>query len=302
MAMVHLRILCPAGEADAVLSELAGRPGALAVTRLPVTSDEDSALVLADLARESVNAALNDLRGRGLLADAMVALEPVETSIGRRTVHAEEHAPGEGDDALIWDELTARTGGESSLTGVYLAFMALACLLGGIGVVTDSPITIVGAMVVGPEFSTLAGIAVGVVRGRWRFARRSAVALVVGFAFGIAVTVALALLARGTGLLHPGDLAGNEVDFIYHPGWYSFITAVIAGCAGTLSLASARTAGLIGVFISVTTIPAAANAGVALALGDRHECTQSLLQLLINIVGILVAGVLTLRVRAHFKH
>ena len=302
MAMVHLRILCPSGEADAVLAELAGRPGALAVTRLPVTSDEHSALVLADLARESVNVALSDLRGRGLLADAMVALEPIETAIGPRTAHAEDQAPGEGDDALIWDELTARTGGESSLTGVYLAFMALACLLGGIGVVTDSPITIVGAMVVGPEFSTLAGIAVGVVRGRWRFARRSAVALVAGFAFAIAVTVALALVARATGLLHPGDLAGKEVDFIYHPGWYSFITAAIAGCAGMLSLASARSAGLIGVFISVTTIPAAANAAVALALGNRHECTQSLLQLLLNVVGILVAGIVTLRIRAHFKH
>ena len=46
--------------------------------------------------------------------------------------------PGEGADALIWDELASRTGEDSMLTCTFVAFMVLATLLAAIGVVTDS--------------------------------------------------------------------------------------------------------------------------------------------------------------------
>jgi hypothetical protein len=42
---------------------------------------------------------------------------------------------------------------------------------------------------------------------------------------------------------------------------------LIAGAAGVLSLTSAKTGGLSGVFISVTTIPAAGNVALGLAFG-----------------------------------
>ena len=47
--------------------------------------------------------------------------------------------------------------------------------------------------------------------------------------------------------------------------------------------------------ISVTTIPAAANIGVAAALGNWADWRGAMAQLSINLVGIVVAGVLTLR-------
>jgi hypothetical protein len=49
-----------------------------------------------------------------------------------------------------------------------------------------------------------------------------------------------------------------------------------------------------GVLISVTTIPAAANAAVALAYWVPDEAVGSAIQLLINLSAIVVAGILTL--------
>lgn len=57
--------------------------------------------------------------------------------------------------------------------------LTIACLLGAVGVVTDSPVTVVGAMVLGPEYGPLAALAVAVVRRRRRLAREAATALVV---------------------------------------------------------------------------------------------------------------------------
>jgi uncharacterized membrane protein len=69
---------------------------------------------------------------------------------------------------------------------------------------------------------------------------------------------------------------------------------MLAGAAGVLSLTSARLGGLSGVFISVTTIPAAGNMALAIAFGLGDTVLGSLAQLLINLSGMAVAGWLTL--------
>ena len=64
-----------------------------------------------------------------------------------------------------------------------------------------------------------------------------------------------------------------------------------------LSLTSAKSGALVGVLISVTTIPAAANIGVAAALGNWGTGAARWLQLSINLVAIVLAGVTTLFVQ-----
>ncbi len=297
MTMLHLRVVCPQAMTDRVVEALGGHTGVIAIRRGGETSHGYE--VTADLARESADAVLASLHDLDVADSGMITMEPLDTALGRLVRDAEKDAPGEGADALIWDELASRTGADSTLTGVFVAFMVLATLLASIGVVTDSPVTVVGAMVVGPEFGPLAGLAVGMVRRRADIARQAAVALLVGFPAAIVITSSLSLLARAVGLIHPGDIAGahRNTEFIYHPGWFSLITALVAGTAGMLSLTSSRSAALVGVFISVTTIPAAGNAAVGGVLGHWDETWQSLAQLGINLVGITFAGVVTLLVR-----
>jgi uncharacterized hydrophobic protein (TIGR00271 family) len=116
---------------------------------------------------------------------------------------------------------------------------------------------------------------------------------------GIAAALVLSLLVRAVGLT-PHDFVANVhplTDFISSPDWFSLIVAVIAGCAGMLSLTSAKSGALIGVLVSVTTIPAAANIAVAAAYGEWSEFRGACLQLAVNLTGILVSGVATLYVQ-----
>jgi len=85
--------------------------------------------------------------------------------------------------------------------------MVLACLLAAIGVATNSPITIVGAMVVGPEFGPLAAIAVGLRLRRAETVRQGIVAILAGFTVAIAVTAAVGVVWRATGLVDAESLA-----------------------------------------------------------------------------------------------
>ncbi len=82
----------------------------------------------------------------------------------------------------------------------------------------------------------------------------------------------------------------SELNWTY----LSFIVAVIAAAAGVLSLTSAKVGGLSGVFISVTTVPAAGNVALGIAFGAGHEIWGSTAQLLLNLGGMAVAGWMTL--------
>ncbi|MGH3919881.1 MAG: DUF389 domain-containing protein, partial [Pseudonocardiaceae bacterium] len=210
---------------------------------------------------------------------------------------AERAAPGDPADAVVWDELIARTGDDSRLTFTFLSFLTLACLLAVVGVVTNSPVTVVGAMVVGPEFAPLAAIAVGLALRRGDLVRRAALALGVGFPLAMLIAAAGALLGKWAGLIPAVLRETDQVDFIYDVGAFSFIVALLAGVAGMLSLTSAKSAALVGVFISVTTVPAAGYAVVAATAGEWGTAGLSSLQLLVNLVGIVFAGVLVLLLR-----
>lgn len=160
---------------------------------------------------------------------------------------------------------------------------------------TDSPVTIVGAMVVGPEFGPLAALAVAVARRKFSLARRSLIALVAGFPFAIAVTVACTLIAKLLGWVDLATIEDlHQVDFIYRVGLSSFIVALLAGAAGMLALVSAKSAALVGVFISVTTVPAAGFTAVAATLGEWRVAAMSALQLGVNLTGIVIAAIAVL--------
>jgi hypothetical protein len=72
------------------------------------------------------------------------------------------------------------------------------------------------------------------------------------------------------------------------------VIAILAGIAGVLSITAGRSSALVGVFISVTTVPAAGNIALGLALAHGNEVRDSLIQLGVNLAGIFTAGTLTL--------
>lgn len=193
MSLLHVRVVSPADLRDEVEAILRGQRGATNLVVLPGAAREPSGdLIQADLARECVQKVLSGLRELGVDRRGSISLHAVDMAIGDGVRRAERNAPGDAADAVIWEEVISSTGEDSTLTWVFMAFMVLACLLAAIGVATNSPITIVGAMVVGPEFGPLAGIAVGLRLRRMDAVRRGIIALVVGFAGAIAATAVVA--------------------------------------------------------------------------------------------------------------
>ncbi|MEZ5095053.1 MAG: DUF389 domain-containing protein [Nocardioides sp.] len=295
--MIHLRVAVPAELSDAVLAVLRADPAVatLAVHRSASLKPAGDVIV-ADVAREAVNDIVDELRALGVADVGTLHLDPLPTWMSRAGLEAEQLAPGSPADAVVWASVTQQAYEESELNWSYVSFMALATLLAGVAIIIDSPILVIGAMVLGPEFTAIAALGVALVRHRGHLFTRAARTLLGGFAAAIAVTTLLTLLGRALGWVQLADITGPRpgTDFIYTPDKWSFVVAVIAAAAGVLSLTSARVGGLSGVFISVTTIPAAANVAVGLAFGAGGEIGGSALQLVVNLTGMAVAGWLVL--------
>ncbi|MEU3610970.1 DUF389 domain-containing protein [Streptomyces sp. NPDC006872] len=301
--MLHLRLITPSDSTDDVVRLIERTVGTTHLVVLTgAARNPVGDVVLCDVAREAGDELLTGLQELGLDKTGSIAVENIDLSLSRRADKAEAEAPGEGADAVLWEHLTDATHEESTLSVTYVAFITLATMIAACGVVLDSAILVVGAMAVGPEFGPLAGICTSIVQRAPRLALRSLIALLVGFAVAIAVTVGFSLFMDGLDLFSKEQLEADrpQTGFVYAPDAFSFIVAVLAGAAGTLSLTSAKSGALVGVAISVTTVPAAANAAVALSYGDTKQTWGSTEQLLLNLLGIILAGTLTLLAQKYF--
>jgi uncharacterized hydrophobic protein (TIGR00271 family) len=295
--LLQLRVTVPADRTDAVRDLFDRCPGTAHLAVLPgVSVTPPGDMVLADVARESADALVAGLRALRVDRDGGITIEAVDTAVSTSAERAEEEAPGDGSDAVVWEQVVRTTAADSSLSVSYLAFLTIATLLAAVAVVNDSAVLLIGAMVLGPEFAPLAGLAVALVHRRRGIARAAAKALAVGFVVAIALTALVTLAARGLGWFGPEvlDTARPQTGFITRPDRWSVVVAVLAGVAGVLSLTSAKSSALVGVFISVTTVPAAADMAVSLALEGGDEFWRASAQLGINLAGILVAAVVTL--------
>jgi len=295
--MVHLRIVAPPDAAAKALELLEASDSVSSVIYLPGAANKPKGdVIMCDVAREDTSVILSDLRELDIPKHGSIALEVIDSELSEASTRAEQAAGGLPSDAVVWEEVEARTSEDTELSFSFVAFMVLSMLIAMAGIMLDQTILIIGAMVVGPEFGPIAGFCVAAVQRRGDLARRSVLALAVGFPVGIATTFVVALAIKQVGLTPDTfeDGARSFTAFISHPDFFSVFVAFIAGTAGVLSLTSAKSAALVGVVISVTTIPAAANVGVAAAYGDWDECAGALAQLGLNLGTIGLAGALTL--------
>ncbi|MFI6826696.1 MULTISPECIES: DUF389 domain-containing protein [unclassified Kribbella] len=297
---MHLRLIVPPDRTGRVLDALVDDPRVTSVVRLPGAAQRPAGDVLeCDVTREATSDILAFLKAEGLYDEGSVAVADVDAAPSRNARETEKAAPGAPDDAVIWDAVVDQAYNEASGSWVYYAFLTLATMIASVAVVTDSSILVVGAMVVGPEFGVVAALAVGLAMRNRALTWRSLRLLVLGFVVAIALATAAALLARAVGWIDAGSVTADRplTGFIWRPDKWSAVVAVLAGCAGVLSQTAGRSNALVGVFISVTTVPAAGDLALSLALWVPSHIGGAAAQLGINLAGMTVAGVVTLLVQ-----
>lgn len=295
--MLHLRIITPPELTARVLQELAEDPG---VTH--ITTDRGAAtqppgdLVACDVVRASVNPLVRRLRAAGVAERGGITMIELEAVVSTAADHAQAEILTPEIDTVVWEEVSARTSDDSTLSVSFAVLMVLAGIIAAIAILTNNPVLIVGAMIVSPDYGPMAALSVALVNRVSGQAWKSLRALALGFPMAAVAALLFTLAARGLGRIPAPYLAGQRpvTGLLIGANLGAFVVAFVAGAAGIVALGRAKSGAVVGVLVSITTIPAASNVGVALAMGSLSEAGKSLLILLVNLAGLLAGGVLTL--------
>lgn len=291
--MLHVRLVSPESRTGRVAEALSVASGVRnVVIEAGAAHRPDGDAVQFDVRDDAANLILATLREIGLYRSGGVCVDRVDATLregyggrGRRGALRSETAP-------VWEMVDAVIRAGQTYVPSFYILLVTAGLIATVGLVTNSQVLIVAAMVVGPEYNAIMGVAAGISRSDAGAVRDSLLALLWGFLAAIVASLLFGLALRASGKTPAPFLAGVRpvADFINSPDVFSVIVAVLAGIVGVVSLTQARANALIGVFISITTIPAAASLGVSMAYLSWAEAGGSALQLLINVLLLIVVG------------
>ena len=291
--MLHVRVVSPPAVTGQLADRLAVAPGIRnLIVQEGAAHRPAGDAVQFDVRDDAANPVFAALRDLGLDRTGVIAVERLDAALTDRAPSSHRRGAFRRDTAPVWEMVEAVIGAGADYAPSFYLLLIIAALIGAVGILTNSQILIVAAMVVGPEYNAIIAVALGISQRHRRSVRDGLLALTNGFAAAIVAAIPFGLLIRFSGLTPDRFLAGQRpvADLINSPDVFSVIVAVLAGLVGVVSLTESRVNALIGVFISVTTIPAAASVGLSIAYSGWKEAGGSALQLLLNVVLLIAVG------------
>jgi uncharacterized hydrophobic protein (TIGR00271 family) len=284
--MLHLRVYGPADSLVEIGGDLEAR-GVVRSVALAQGIRDGHVLLTAEVLANSADAVLdllirNDVAPDDIILARLDEIGPIK--------------PGQTAASLIWADMVGQARVNARPVARYLVFMVAAGIIAAFGVIQANPILIVGAMAVSPDLLPITAACVGLVERNVHLVYRALITVAVGM--GAACLTAAALTGAGHLLdLLPEDFVIGEstLSGLTTVNVSTILVAFAAGVAGMLSLET-RASSVVGVAISITTIPAAAYFGVA-AVSETAKALGALAVLGANIVVLVLAGTLTLAVQ-----
>jgi uncharacterized hydrophobic protein (TIGR00271 family) len=167
----------------------------------------------------------------------------------------------------------------------YFVMIGLAAAIAAFGLLLNSPVVIIGAMLVAPLMAAIMGLGMGIMMGDLRLLRLAASATLRGMLLAIAVGFLVGFFA-------PGSIQTAEILGRTRPALLDLGVALVSGAAGAYALCRKNvSAALPGVAIAAALVPPLATVGIGLSHGNFLVAGGALLLFVTNLVAISAASV-----------
>ena len=309
--MKQVQITCPFEKTEAVYDFLLDNVGVKSILKF---SADNAHVLQFRVSDDAVLETMEKLKSRGVgvefgfidILDLKASLpreieEPSETKIHREAT-------------LAVEEIYENVKSGASLSFDFLAFIVLAAVIAGIGLIQNNGILIVASMLLSPLMGPMLGVALGYVVSDsnlfFKGTRNELIALLFSFAVGAILGCLIAAVVPDMVTQIENDVALNTPTEIVRRGtWFLQPTAgldvgvaIFSGAAVAVSVTKGDMSALVGVAISAALMPPAVNVGMMLALGVISPtmlgmALGSLLLLVMNIVMIDIAAIVMFRIK-----
>src|SRR5215475_4193695 len=228
--MLHVRVVSPAALTGRLADQLSATPGVQnLVVQSGAATRPDGDAVQFDMHDEAANPVFRDLRGFGLDQAGAICVERVDATLADHALTA-GHGAIVRERAPVWEMVEATIRAGAAYSPSFYILLVAAGLIGTVGILTNSQILIVGAMVVGPEYSAIIAVALGLETHDRRAVGRGLLVLAAGFFLAVAVTLLFSLCIKWAGKAPDPYLDGQRPvsNLINSPNLYSVVVAVLA--------------------------------------------------------------------------
>ena len=181
----------------------------------------------------------------------------------------------------------------ATLSTSYLAMNVAAALIAGLGLIENSPATIIGAMLLAMLYGPIVGIGLGLAEANLRLLGRSLLAEVTGAIFVLASGFLIGIATR--------DLTiGSEILGRTSPSMVDLLVALIGGLAGGFTFVSTGLSGVVvGVAIATSLVPPLTACGILLARHAPELAAGAFLLFLANFAAIALGAMFTFLLAGH---
>lgn len=293
-----IQLIVPEGKQDAVLRMLDDEEIEYAVTD-ETSGREYSIVVTFALPRAAVESVLESLSSLGIDKSGITIVSDAETIISSNYEELEARYVEDterSEDLIAREELQTKAKDMISSLSTYATLTVVSALIATVGLLLDSPATVVGSMVIAPLIGPAMAASVGTVVADDELFRRGVKFQILGIVLAIGSAALFALFVRYTNLVPPGmdPMQLAEVGERATPSFLILVVALGAGVAGILSLMTGVSTALVGVMIAVALIPPAAAVGVGLAFFIPRLIVGAGVFVLVNVLSINLAALLVL--------
>lgn len=170
----------------------------------------------------------------------------------------------------------------------FFVLLILATIIATYGLISDSPATVIGAMIVAPLMQPIIATTAAVVMGSLR---RALLALALVLCGALLVVLLAALLTRTLPDILISFETNNEIVSRISPGLIALLTALASGAAGAfIATREEISDSLAGVAIAISLVPPLCVVGIAAAHQHWAAALGASLLFMTNFLAILMAG------------
>ena len=173
----------------------------------------------------------------------------------------------------------------STISFQFLAMLSAASLIGSLGLLSDSGVIIVGAMLIAPLMKPIMSLSYSITNGDTALKLRSCNTLVIGVMLTLFISFMSELVL---------DLSNitNQMASRIEPNLFDLGVAIAAGIAAAVAMTRRSVAdSLPGVAIAVAIVPPICVSGISLSMGEMHAFYGAFLLFGVNLFAIVISAI-----------
>ena len=181
----------------------------------------------------------------------------------------------------------------SSLSFQFLAMLSAASLISSLGLMSDSSVIIVGAMLIAPLMKPIMSLSYSITNGDSALKLRSCNTLVTG----VVLTLFISFMS---GLVLDLSNITDQMAARIEPNLFDLGVAIAAGIAAAVAMTRRSVAdSLPGVAIAVAIVPPICVSGISLSMGEMHAFYGAFLLFGVNLFAIVISAVFVFSVSGY---